>query len=164
MERASILPLSTVNKDDHLFGIDHVWKEVLGVSWQWPKWLHRLLYIDFIIWWFLLDYFTDIYGLISAVLMWFLWMNRRGEEDPNSHIIRRRGVRKQSVTTKLNARHVEGIGVRIWFGVLVCKGNSTTSISIEGNLTSVKHIYVYVNVDAIVMWPRFVQQEWGVRI
>jgi hypothetical protein len=32
MERASIMPLSMVNKDDHLFGADHVWKEVLGVS------------------------------------------------------------------------------------------------------------------------------------
>jgi hypothetical protein len=32
MEWASILPLSTVSKDDHLFGVDHVWKEVLRVS------------------------------------------------------------------------------------------------------------------------------------
>jgi hypothetical protein len=32
MERASILLLSTVIKGDHLFDVDHVWKEVLGVS------------------------------------------------------------------------------------------------------------------------------------
>jgi hypothetical protein len=32
MEQASILPLSTASKDDHLFGADHVWKEVLGAS------------------------------------------------------------------------------------------------------------------------------------
>jgi hypothetical protein len=32
MERASILPLSMASKDDHLFGADHLWKEVLGVS------------------------------------------------------------------------------------------------------------------------------------
>jgi hypothetical protein len=32
MEQASILLLSTVSKDDHLFGADHVWKEVFGVS------------------------------------------------------------------------------------------------------------------------------------
>jgi hypothetical protein len=56
MERASIMPLSTANKDDHLFGADHVWKEVLGVSWHWCKWLRRLLYIDFINWWFHLQY------------------------------------------------------------------------------------------------------------
>jgi hypothetical protein len=32
MELASNLLLSTANKDDHLFYADHVWKEVLGVS------------------------------------------------------------------------------------------------------------------------------------
>jgi hypothetical protein len=32
MERASILLLSTVIKGDHLFDVDHVWNEVLGVS------------------------------------------------------------------------------------------------------------------------------------
>jgi hypothetical protein len=56
MEWASILPLSTASKDDHLFCADHVWKEVLGVSWHWHKWLRRLLYIDFINWWFHLQY------------------------------------------------------------------------------------------------------------
>jgi hypothetical protein len=32
MESASIMPLSTPSKDDHLFLADHIWKEVLGVS------------------------------------------------------------------------------------------------------------------------------------
>jgi hypothetical protein len=56
MERVSILPLSMVSKDDHLFGADHVWKDVMGVSWHWWNWLCRLLYIDFINWWFHLQY------------------------------------------------------------------------------------------------------------
>jgi hypothetical protein len=34
-----------------------------------------------------------------------------------------------------------------------------TSISVHGNLTFVKHSYVYVNVDMITVRPRFMQQE-----
>jgi hypothetical protein len=52
MESASILPLSTPSKDGHLFPANHVWKEVLGVSTAWSKWLHRLLYLDFLMWFF----------------------------------------------------------------------------------------------------------------
>jgi hypothetical protein len=32
MEPAFILPLCMASKDDHLFGADHVWNEVLGLS------------------------------------------------------------------------------------------------------------------------------------
>jgi hypothetical protein len=55
--------------------------------------------------------------------------------------------------------HVGSTGVRIWFGVLTCKGKNTTSISVHDNLTFVKHIYIYVNVDVIVMRQILVQQE-----
>jgi hypothetical protein len=52
MEPTSILSLSTLSKDDNLFPADHVWKVVLGVSTAWSKWLRRLLYLDFLIWFF----------------------------------------------------------------------------------------------------------------
>jgi hypothetical protein len=52
MEPASIVPLSTPSKDDHLFPADHVWKEVLGVSTAWSTWLRRLLYLNFLMWFF----------------------------------------------------------------------------------------------------------------
>jgi hypothetical protein len=32
MEQASILPLSSASKAYHLFGAEHIWKEMLGVS------------------------------------------------------------------------------------------------------------------------------------
>jgi hypothetical protein len=32
MEQASILPLWSASKAYHLFGADHVWKEILGLS------------------------------------------------------------------------------------------------------------------------------------
>jgi hypothetical protein len=32
MERASILSLWSTSKDYHLFGADHIWKEMLGMS------------------------------------------------------------------------------------------------------------------------------------
>jgi hypothetical protein len=66
------------------------------------------------------------------------------------------------LTMKLNALHVGDIGARIWLGVLVCNGKSTTSISVHDNLTFMKHIYVDVNVDVMPMRPRFMQQEWGI--
>jgi hypothetical protein len=56
VESTSILSLSTPSKDDHLFSADHVWKEVLGVSTALPKWLHRLLYLDFLMRFFKLQY------------------------------------------------------------------------------------------------------------
>jgi hypothetical protein len=59
------------------------------------------------------------------------------------------------ITMELNAMHVRGTGERIWFDVLVCKGKSTTSISVHDNLTFVKHIYV----DVIAVRPRFMQRE-----
>jgi hypothetical protein len=34
MERASILPLWSASKAYHLFGAEHTWKEMLGVSWR----------------------------------------------------------------------------------------------------------------------------------
>jgi hypothetical protein len=68
-------------------------------------------------------------------------------------------MRTDIVTMKLSAMHVGGIGVRICFGILVYKGKSTSSISAHSNLTFVKHIYVDVKVDVIIMRPRFVQQE-----
>jgi hypothetical protein len=40
----------------------------------------------------------------------------------------------------------------------ICKGNSTTSTSMHINLTFVKHIYVDMNVEVIVVRPRFMQQ------
>jgi hypothetical protein len=68
-------------------------------------------------------------------------------------------TRTYIITMKLNAMHVGSTGVRIWFGVLTCKGKNTTSISVHDNLTFVKHIYIYVNVDVIVMRQILVQQE-----
>jgi hypothetical protein len=38
MKPVSILSLFMVSKDDHLFGADHIWKEVLGLSKHWAKW------------------------------------------------------------------------------------------------------------------------------
>jgi hypothetical protein len=65
---------------------------------------------------------------------------------------------------KLIKMDVGGTRAKIWFGVLVCKGKSITSISAHDNLTFVKHIYVDVNTDVIVMRPRFMQQDWVGRV
>jgi hypothetical protein len=42
---------------------------------------------------------------------------------------------------KLIKMHVGGTWAKIWFGILVCKGKSITSINAHDNLTFVKHIY-----------------------
>jgi hypothetical protein len=47
----------------------------------------------------------------------------------------------------------------MWFGVLVCKDKSITSISVHEHLTFVKHIYKDVNDDVITVRLSFVQQE-----
>jgi hypothetical protein len=60
---------------------------------------------------------------------------------------------------KLIKMHIGGIGAKIWFGVLIRKGKSITSISVLEHLTFVKHIYVDMNVDVIAMRPRFMHQE-----
>jgi hypothetical protein len=62
MERASILLLWSTSKAYHLFNTEHIWKEMLGVFWHWPKWHRRLLYLHFIHWWLHLKYYY--YGLI----------------------------------------------------------------------------------------------------
>jgi hypothetical protein len=37
-------------------------------------------------------------------------------------------------------------------------------MSVHDNLMFMKHIYVDMNIDVIIVRLRFVQQEWGVRI
>jgi hypothetical protein len=61
---------------------------------------------------------------------------------------------------KLIKMHVGGAGAKIWFGVLIWKCQSITSISVHEHLTFMKHIYVDVNTDVIVVRLRFAQQEW----
>jgi hypothetical protein len=56
---------------------------------------------------------------------------------------------------------VGGTWTKIWFGVRVCKGKTITSISVQDNLTSMKHIYIDVNIDVIIMRLRFVQRDWA---
>jgi hypothetical protein len=58
MEWASILLLCSMSEAYHLFGANHVWQEMLGVSWHWPKWLRMcaFLYLNFINWWLQLQY------------------------------------------------------------------------------------------------------------
>jgi hypothetical protein len=65
------------------------------------------------------------------------------------------------ITTKLIRMHVRGIGVKMWFGVLIVKSNNTTPISMHEYLTFVKHIYVDVNADVITVRVRFMQQDWA---
>jgi hypothetical protein len=60
---------------------------------------------------------------------------------------------------KLIRMHVGGAGAKMWFGVLVSKGKSITSISVHEHLTFVKHIYIDVNNDVIAMRLSFVQKE-----
>jgi hypothetical protein len=60
---------------------------------------------------------------------------------------------------KLIRMHVTDEGAKMWFGVLVYKGKSITSISVHENLTFVKHIYVDVNDDVIAVRLSFMQQE-----
>jgi hypothetical protein len=62
---------------------------------------------------------------------------------------------------KLIKMHIGGTGAKIWFGVLVSKGKSITSINAHEHLTFVKQIYVDVNSNVIVVRPRFTQQEWA---
>jgi hypothetical protein len=57
--------------------------------------------------------------------------------------------------------HVAGTGAKMWFGVLICKGKSITSISADEHLTFMKHIYIDMNTDVITVRPRFMQQEWA---
>jgi hypothetical protein len=61
--------------------------------------------------------------------------------------------------TKLNKMHVGGTWVKILFDVLIYKGKSITSISAHDNLTFVKHIYVDLNTNVIVVRLRFMQQD-----
>jgi hypothetical protein len=161
MERASILPLWSVSKAYHLFGADHVWIEMLGVSWHWLKWLCRLLYLHFINWWLQLQYCYS-HGWSNFSLLGVVSLNgsTRWGWAQLPHQKTMSSMRRDIVTMKLNAMYVGGTWVRIWFGVLVCKAKSTTSISVHDNLTFVKYMYV----DVIAVRPRFVQQEWGVQI
>jgi hypothetical protein len=163
MEWASILPLWSASKACHLFCVERIWKEMLGMSWHCRKWWREPLYLDFINWWLQWQYYylhrrsnCSLLGAASwngsmrlswAQLRLWSWM---------------KSTRTYVLTMKLNAMYVGGIGARIWFGVLICKGKSTTSISTHDNLTFVKHIYVDVNIDVIVVRLRFMQQEWGV--
>jgi hypothetical protein len=68
-------------------------------------------------------------------------------------------MRTGVVTMKLIKMHIEDAGAKILFGVLVWKGKSLTSISMHDNLTFMKHIYVDVNTDVIIMRLRFMQQD-----
>jgi hypothetical protein len=61
---------------------------------------------------------------------------------------------------KLIKMHVEDAWAKIWFGILIWKGKSITSISAHEHLTFVKHIYVDMNADVITVRPMFAQQEW----
>jgi hypothetical protein len=58
LHTAHALPFSKCSSTTayHLFGADDIWKEMLGLSWHWSKWLRRLLYIDFINCWLQLQY------------------------------------------------------------------------------------------------------------
>jgi hypothetical protein len=60
---------------------------------------------------------------------------------------------------KLIRMHVRGAGAKMWFGVLIWKGKSITSISVHEHLTFVKHIYVDMNSDLIAVRLSIVQQE-----
>jgi hypothetical protein len=62
---------------------------------------------------------------------------------------------------KLFKMHIGDAGAKIWFGVLIWKGKSLTSISMHDNLTFMKHIYVDVNTDVIIVRLRFMQQDWA---
>jgi hypothetical protein len=68
-------------------------------------------------------------------------------------------MRTGVVTMKLIKMHIGDAGAKILFGVLVWKGKSLTSISMHDNLTFMKHIYVDVNTDVIIMRLRFMQQD-----
>jgi hypothetical protein len=63
---------------------------------------------------------TNKDGLISA----FILTRWRGAQ--LTHQKTMRSTKIESITMKLNARHVRGIGARTWFGILVYKGKSTT--------------------------------------
>jgi hypothetical protein len=54
--------------------------------------------------------------------------------------------------------HVGGTRAKMWFGVLICKGKST-SISAHEHLTFMKHIYIDVNDVVIVMRLSFMLKE-----
>jgi hypothetical protein len=68
-------------------------------------------------------------------------------------------MRTGVVTMKLIKMHIKDAGAKILFGVLVWKGKSLTSISMHDNLTFMKHIYVDVNTDVIIVRLRFMQQD-----
>jgi hypothetical protein len=72
-----------------------------------------------------------------------------------------RSMRTSIVTMKLIRMHVGGVGLKMWFGVLVFKGKSITSINMHEHLTFMKHIYIDVNADVIAVKLRFVQQDWA---
>jgi hypothetical protein len=68
MERASILQLWSTSKVGHLFCADHIWKEILGLSWQCCEWRCKLVYLKFIKCWLQWHYHFNIYDLIAALV------------------------------------------------------------------------------------------------
>jgi hypothetical protein len=72
-----------------------------------------------------------------------------------------RCMRTCIASMKMIKMHVGSARAKIWFGVRVCKGKSITSISAQYNLTSIKNINVDVNIDVIVVMPKFMQQDWA---
>jgi hypothetical protein len=65
---------------------------------------------------------------------------------------------------KLIKMHVGATGAKFWFGILIYKGKSLTSISTRDNLAFVKHNYVDVKIDVITVRLRFMQQDWAGRV
>jgi hypothetical protein len=65
---------------------------------------------------------------------------------------------------KLISMPIGGAGAKIWFGVRIYKGKSIISINVQDNLTSMNHIYVDVNIDVIIVRPRFMQQDWATMV
>jgi hypothetical protein len=60
MERASILQLWLESKAGNFFGAEHIWKEMLGLSWQHCEWWCKLVYLKFIKCWLQWQYYSNI--------------------------------------------------------------------------------------------------------
>jgi hypothetical protein len=77
MERASNLQLWSTSKAYHLFHVEHIWKEVLGLCWQCREWWCKLAYLGFINGWLQWQYYSNTYSLITASVP-LHGMDRRG--------------------------------------------------------------------------------------
>jgi hypothetical protein len=47
---------------------EYIWKEMLGLSWQWCEWRYKLVYLEFIKCWLQWQYHSNIYDLIAALV------------------------------------------------------------------------------------------------